>query len=262
VSAPAGIVARDLVFRYRPGPPVLRGVSLAVGGGKVTALFGPNGSGKSTLIRCLNGTLLPESGEVLLCGRPLAGRSPREVARSVAVVAQEMPGGIPFTALETVIMGRFPHGRWPGRCAEEDERRARECLERVGAGGLAGRRVSEMSGGERQRVAIARALAQDAPVFLLDEPSAHLDINHRLHLLRTARALAAEGRAVLMACHDLAFAPLFSDEAILMHRGEAVAAGPPAEVLTAANLAGAFGCAVDFVWRAPGRVEARLPPER
>lgn len=248
----------QLSFRYHAGQSVLREVTLDIQPGRVTGLFGPNGSGKSTLLRCLNGTLRPESGRVLLDGQPVQRLSPREVARQIAVVPQDTPANIPFTALQMVLLGRFAHWDFGQHESPEDIRLARECLERVDAGALAERAFDQLSGGERQRVIIARALAQQAPVLLLDEPAAHLDITHQLELYRLARALAGEGYTVLLVCHDLVIGPLFVDDAVLLKTGSVFARGTVQEVLHSQNLATCFGSSLQIFWPSPATVNVIL----
>ena len=228
-------------FAYVPGRPVLRGVSLEMAAGRVTGLFGPNGSGKSTLLRCLNGSLRPQSGQVWVGEQAVAELGSREAARLMAVVSQDTPRSLPFTALEVVLLGRYPHGEmWRDDSAEEVAF-ARRCLARLDAGELAERRFDELSGGERQRVIVGRALAQDTRVLLWDEPVSHLDVRHQLELYRLARALADEGRTIVMVCHDLFLAPMFVDQVVLLKAGTVVAAGGPAEVLVLGNMEAVFG---------------------
>ncbi|MBN2584489.1 MAG: ABC transporter ATP-binding protein [Planctomycetes bacterium] len=256
--------ADALVFAYRSDRPVLRGVTLDVVPGRVTALFGLNGCGKSTLLRCLNGALRPQAGRVLLDGRPVNSMTPREVACHVAVVPQDTPTDVPFTATEMVMLGRYARsGAW-GEQSVQDHTVVRQCLERVEAADLADRWFSELSGGERQRVIIARALAQQGRILLLDEPASHLDIAHQLELYRQVRRLAGEGQAVLMVCHDLFLAPLYVDTAILMTAGRILAAGTPREVLTPAHLETAFGIRAEAAWKPDGTVQMQLPssPDR
>ncbi len=248
--------AENIVFGYHPAQPVLRGVSLTVAPGTVTGLFGPNGSGKSTLVRCLMGGLRPQSGGVTLDGQPVRELAPRTIARRIAVVAQDAAVAMPLTVGEVVAMGRYPHGDLWGRLTDADREAVRAAMERAGADMLAGRHFDQLSGGERQRVILARALAQDAPVLLWDEPAAHLDIAHQLALFRLARALAREGRAVLMVCHDLLIAPLFVDVAELLCDGKILASGAPSSALSAANLAEAFGVSITIVRQGDSSVSA------
>ena len=248
--------ADQIGFAYRPGCPVLEDVSVEVQAGKVTALFGPNGCGKSTLLRCLNASLRPQKGRVMVDGRDAAGMTPRQLARQMAVVPQDTAIDVPFTASQMVMLGRYAHwGLW-GQESPEDRRIVVESLTRAGVPDLADRPFAELSGGERQRVIIARALAQQGQVLLLDEPTSHLDISHQLDLYRLIRDLAAEGQAVLMVCHDIFLAPMFVNTAILMSGGRIRSGGPVAKVLTRPNLASAYGVETTIVWNGTSSVQA------
>ncbi len=216
------------------GPrPVVRDVTLSVGGGEVVGLVGPNGSGKTTLIRVASRALRPVAGQVAVAGRDPYRLAGREAARLVAVVPQDLLPAFSFTALEMVLMGRAPYlGRWGGG-GPRDWARVREAMAATGVQHLADRPVEELSGGERRRVVLAQALAQDAPVLLLDEPTTHLDIRHVLDLLSIVRGLAErDGKAVLAILHDLNLAAATCDRLVLLHRGEVVAEGRPEKVVT------------------------------
>ncbi len=251
--------AENITFGYDPRDPVLRNVTLEVAPGRVTALFGPNGCGKSTLLRCMNGSLRPQLGRVMLGGSNVGNMTPREVARQVAVVPQDTPLDVPFTAAQMVMLGRY--ARWDawGQESPEDTEIVQSCLRRMNVADFANRPFSNLSGGERQRVVIARALAQEGRVLLLDEPALHLDIAHQLELYRLVRTLAAEGLAVLMVCHDLLVAPLYVDTAVLMAGGRTLAEGSAPSVLTADNIAAAFGSHMHITWTLGAAVQATFP---
>ena len=223
------------------GNPVLRAVSFAARGGEVAGLIGPNGAGKSTLLRTLAGLLRPEAGSVRLADAPLAALNAGQRARRIAFMPQH-DAAHPFTALETVLMGRYAHlGRFEleGR---EDRRIALEAMARTDTAQFQERQLDRLSGGERQRVILARALAQQAGVILLDEPSASLDLRHRLSMMETLRAEAAcRGVAVVIALHDVTLAGRYCDRLALLSGGVLAAEGAPAAVLTPANLRRAFG---------------------
>jgi iron complex transport system ATP-binding protein len=208
------IATQDLSCGYS-GREVLKDVQLTLMPGSITALLGPNGSGKSTLLKTLCGSLPPLSGQVLLNGEEMGRLSYSEIGRRVAFVPQEEHPTFKFLVREIVLMGRMPHsgGFWDSpddKAKAEEAMRAADCLD------LQHRPVTELSGGERQRTLIARALAQEAPALLLDEPTSHLDVGHQLDLARLLKALAAEGRAVLAAVHDLNFASILADRAVLL----------------------------------------------
>jgi iron complex transport system ATP-binding protein len=212
---------------------VLRSVSLNVRSGEVVALIGPNGSGKSTLIRAVSGVLPMDGGDVKVDGKSLAALSTMERARYLAVVPQARNMPPAFSVYESILLGRTPYLGWLGRAGEKDHERVRYALERTQMTPLADRMVGELSGGEQQRVLLARALAQDAPVLLLDEPTTHLDLQHREGLVHLVRELAASRNlAVLMVLHDLNTASLYADRISLLVDGEIRSTGTPAEVLT------------------------------
>jgi iron complex transport system ATP-binding protein len=227
---------------------VLAGVSLAVARGTVTALIGPNGAGKSTLIRAASGVLAPRAGRVLVDGEDVARLAPDRRARKVAVVPQAVHLPEAFTALDTVLLGRTAYLGWLGRETAADQEAARQAMARTSTLELAERRLGELSGGERQLVLIAHALAQAAPVLLLDEPTAHLDLRHQAEVLALVTRLAhADGFAVLMALHDVNHAARHADRVAVLAGGRLAAAGEPAEVLTAPVLSTAYGLPVKVI---------------
>ena len=210
----------------------MRGVSLEIGPGRLVAVVGPNGAGKTTLLRLLSGALVPQAGEVSLDDRPLGELGDRERARAIAVVPQSEASPFPITVREMVGMGRYARlGSWE-RAGGRDRAVVDRVLERCAVAGLAGREIGELSGGEGQRVRIARALAQEAPVLLLDEPTAGLDLRYRMELFHLLRELRADGLSVLVITHDLNLAARFADELLLLQEGVTRARGAPSEVLS------------------------------
>ena len=209
--------------------------------GQCLVLLGPNGAGKTTLLHTLAGLREPTVGSVLLGALPYAGWSPAAAARFRGLLAQQQPDHFSSTVLETVLVGRHPHlGRW-GWEGPEDERIAREALERVGLGAMATRDVLTLSGGERQRVAVAALLAQAPQLLLLDEPTNHLDLHYQIAILDLIRGLAAAGRGVVMVLHDINLAARYADQVILLDGRGGVCAGSREEVLQAGLLGEAFG---------------------
>ncbi len=233
------IDARQLRFRYS-GEPVVREVSLTLRPGELLGVIGPNGSGKSTLLRLLSGVLRPEAGEVRLLGRHLGTYSRSELGRMIAVVPQQTLIEFPFSVMEVVLMGRAPHLGGFAFEGDRDVTIAREAMRRTGVDHLAARRIHELSGGERQRVIMARALAQDAQVLLLDEPAAFLDIRHEVEIYDLLREVAAEGRSIISVLHDLNLAALYCDRVALLQDGRLAHLGPPAEVITYANVTAVY----------------------
>jgi len=223
------------------GTPVLHGVDLDVEAGRFVGLVGPNGAGKTTLLHTVNGLLAPTAGRVTLHGEPVASRSARALARRVATVPQHTTLAFDFTVREIVELGRHAHRpRFGGRDPDPDA--VDRALRRTATDHLADRPITAVSGGERQRVLLARALAQAAPVLLLDEPTASLDVHHQVRTLGLVRDLVeADGRTVLAAIHDLDLAARFCDELVLVTEGRVRTSGPPAAVLTADHLEATFG---------------------
>jgi len=221
---------------------VLRNVTLEVASGEMLGLIGPNGSGKSTLIRGITRLIALHEGQIFLVGREIRQLSRESLARTVAVVPQNASLPELFTALEVVMMGRTPHlGRFRHESAR-DFAIAWQAMEATDTLGLAERRVGELSGGERQRLCIARALAQEPKVLLLDEPTAHLDINHQAETLDLVRALCRNrGLAVLAALHDLNLAAQYCDRLVMIASGGVHSQGRPEEVITAASIREVYG---------------------
>jgi iron complex transport system ATP-binding protein len=219
---------------------LLAGVDLDVHAGEVVALVGPNGAGKSTLLRAATGVRHAD-GAIALLGRDLASYRRGELFRHVAVVQQLPDAPSTMTVGELVLLGRHPHLGLLRRESEHDREVARDAMQRAGCLEFAGRALGTLSGGERRRAFIARALAQEPELLLLDEPTANLDADAQAQILTLLRALAAAGVGILVVLHDLTFAAAYADRMVLLHRGEVVASGTPAEVVTAEHVARVYG---------------------
>ena len=237
IEDPAPILAaRGLLFRH-PGAaaPLFRDLSIAVATGEFAGVIGPNGAGKTTLLMLLSGVASPQAGEVSLGGRPVRSIPPRERARWVAVVFQENRILFDFTVLEIALMGRAPHLRPFGLERPEDFAAARAALRQMDLADHEDATLRELSSGERQRALIARALAQEPRVLLMDEPTAFLDLKHRLQIYEILAGLNRErGLTVVTSSHDLNLAARYGSRLLVLDRGRLVAEGPPAAVLTPA----------------------------
>jgi iron complex transport system ATP-binding protein len=243
--------ARAVSLR-RGGRQVLADIDASVAPGHLTALVGPNGSGKSTLLRVLAGLLKPDAGQVWLDGRLLTTWPRRDIACRLALLPQDTRADFAFQVDELVAMGRHPHrGRFE-RSKAADHAAVSAALARCALGTLRTRALDTLSGGERQRVAIARCLATQAPVLLLDEPTAHLDLEHALGLFALCRSLAEEGRAVALATHDLALALRHATRVLVLSAGRVHAFGPPHEALRPEVCRAVFGVEAGWAHTATG----------
>ena len=231
---------KDVRFAYGDRE-VLRGVSLDLDAGRTVAVVGPNGAGKTTLLRIASGMLAPASGRVLLDGRDLSGIPRRLAARRIAGIAAREDSDFPFTVRETVALGRHPWRSAFAALTPAEDARISRALSDVGLLDLEDRVLPGLSTGERQRAAVARCLVQDAAVLLLDEPTAHLDLGHRLRMIRLVKE---GGRAVLAVLHDLNLASMAAGHIVLLVEGRILAEGTPAEVLTPDLVREAFGARV------------------
>ncbi|MDX2066745.1 MAG: ABC transporter ATP-binding protein [Fimbriimonadaceae bacterium] len=198
--------------------PVLREVNLAVSPGECVALLGPNGAGKSTLLLSVLGAIPAVSGSVTMGGVPLSDRSAKARARAFAYVPQDSAIPFDYRVRDFVAMGRFPHAAGLFE-THEDWRAIADAMAQAECAAFADRRLSELSGGERQRVALARAIAQAAPIWLLDEPTSHLDIAHQRQLVGLARQHVGRGGSVIAVVHDINLATDLADRIVLLQRG-------------------------------------------
>jgi len=237
------ISARNVGVRI-DSRPILDDVSLDVQPGEVLGLVGPNGAGKSTLLSVLSGDRAPDDGTVTIDGRDIGGIRHSELARLRAVLTQENNVSFPFRVSEVVAMGRSPWAR--SLESRDDVAVVNSALDAADVAHLGERRYTTLSGGEKARVSLARVLAQHTPVVFLDEPTAALDLRHQEDVMRVARTMAADGRAVVVVLHDLSLAGAYSDRLALIAHGRLDAIGTPSEVLTAERVERIYGLAVDL----------------
>jgi iron complex transport system ATP-binding protein len=249
--------ADDASFAYRTrgeggggrgvGVFVLDHVSIAVERGRIVGLLGPNGSGKTTLLRVLGGILQPLAGRVTLDGIEVRRMSRRELARRIGVVPQETQSTFDFTALDIVLMGRYPHLGVFELEGSADLAIARDALAATGTAHLESRAFATLSGGEKQRVAIASALAQASDVLLLDEPTASLDLGYQIEIGGLLRHLNRDrGTTMVVSTHDLNLAAGLCHELVLLVRGRVLACGATEAVLTAPNVRALYGVEADI----------------
>jgi iron complex transport system ATP-binding protein len=236
------------------GAPALRGLTVRVPAGGWLGLIGPNGAGKTTFLRAAAG-LVGFAGRIRVAGVPVVPSDRRRLARLVALVPQRPSLPASMTVTDYVLLGRTPYIPYLGTEGRRDLEVTAEALERLELTALADRPLGSLSGGEGQRVVLARALAQQAPVLLLDEPTAALDVGHQQQVLELVDGLRAErGLTVVSAMHDLTLAGQFADRLVLLSRGRAVADGPPETVLTEDLIGEHYGAKVRVLDEGGGRV--------
>lgn len=243
MNAPsAAILQAQALHATYGGADVLRHLDLSLQAGEMVGLLGPNGSGKSTLLRVLSGLLPATSGTVRLSERDLHDYNARQRARLIALVPQYATIPFAFSVADVVAMGRNPYLGLLESPGPKDFAAIQTALERTDCLHLRERLVTELSGGELQRVIIARALAQEPRIMLLDEPTAHLDLNHQLDIASMLRQLNREqGLTVLWVSHDLNLAAEFCERLVMLQAGQVVVEGRPDEVITPQWLAQVYG---------------------
>ena len=238
------LVIKDVSFSYLNGFS-LQHIDMTVEKGEMVALIGTNGSGKTTLLKLAAGVLTPGYGEVLLDGASLKSLSRKGIAQRVAVVPQYFHMPFAFTVGEVVMLGRTPFIRALSGETERDHTRTRYTMELVGIEQFSSHAFNELSGGERQKSILAMALAQEPKLLLLDEPTAHLDINHQVAILELVKGFnRKQGVTVVGAIHDLNLAALYFDRLVLLKEGTIVAEGSPSAVLTERTIHDVFGASV------------------
>jgi iron complex transport system ATP-binding protein len=225
-------------------------MELTVRQGEILGVIGPNGSGKSSLLKLLTKLVRPQEGTIRLFGSELGTLSRESISRQVAYMPQDLSYDFPFSVLDMVLMGRFPYRRgglwnlvgWEG---QEDLAAAEEAMVQTDVTHLANRMIATLSAGERQRVLLARALSQVPRVLMLDEPTAHLDLNHQLDVCRILQRVHEQLQmTVLLVSHDINLASQYCDRILVMKQGAVVCIGPPQDVIHPRVLTEVYGCQV------------------
>lgn len=240
------IEVKNLSFSYADHA-VLHDISFSVEKGEFLSILGPNGVGKSTLFRCVLGLLSGYTGQVLVDGIDSRSFSVREAARHIAYIPQSSHPVFNYSVFDIVLMGRTSGLSTFRSPSKADSERCCWALEKVGISHLADRCFHRLSGGEQQLVLIARALVQNAPILMLDEPTANLDFGNQLLVLEQARNLAREGYTVIQTTHHPEQSYQFSDRILAIQKGRIFAEGKPADVLTAETMKALYGVDVDVL---------------
>jgi iron complex transport system ATP-binding protein len=234
---------RDLAFGFGTRR-VGADVSFRLASGETLAVLGGNGAGKTTLFRTLLGLLPAQAGSVLVDGAPLSSLSTVERARRLAYVPQQHVPAFGFSVEEAVLMGRASRLPTFARPGPTDRRIAHDALARLGVEALALRLITELSGGERQLVLVARALAQEAPILILDEPTASLDFGNRARVLAEIDRLRGTGLTIVFSTHEPDHALAHADRALLLAGGKPLALDATERALTEGNVARLYGVVV------------------
>ena len=251
------LTVESLAFGF-PGRSVGRDVSFALDAGEVMCVLGPNGGGKTTLFRTVLGLLEKHSGAIRLQGREIESLSRAEIARRVGYVPQGHAGYFAYTVSEFVLMGRTAHLGIFASPGKKDSMVANRALESLGIAHLAGKPVTEISGGERQLALVARALAQEPRLLVLDEPTAGLDFGNQVRVLQRISALAGSGISILFSSHDPDHAFLCARRALLLAEGRVLEIGAPRDVIRADTLERMYRVSVQ-VMPLPGGAHTCLP---
>ncbi len=232
----------DITVGYRTTK-VLKSLSLKIGRNEFLGIIGPNGSGKSTLLKTLCCILSPWEGRILLNGKDLTKMARREIARLIGYVPQSTSFAFPFTCEEVVLMGRYSHNE----TREKDYSVVKHAMELTDTLTLKSRKINEISGGELRRVIIARALAQEPQVLLLDEPTVHLDINHRMGIFKLLLELKSKGITIISVLHDLNLASEYAERVVCINKGRVVRDGLPKEIINSSTIKEIYGTEANVI---------------
>lgn len=231
----------DALRVERGGRRIIDDFAWQVEAGSIGVCIGPNGAGKTTLLKAVVGIVPARQGAVTLDGVAIASLSGAARARRIAWVPQSSQLRAPLPVETVVAQGRFAHG-----ASSRDAAAITQALSDCDCDALVGRAYTELSGGEQQRVLLARALASEAPLIVLDEPCAHLDIAHALHFLSVLRRLAASGRCLVVAMHDILLARELANTVAILEGEGRYRCGSAEELFTPTSIAAAFDVRVDI----------------
>ncbi|MBN1230572.1 MAG: ABC transporter ATP-binding protein [Anaerolineales bacterium] len=235
-------------FRYLQGQDeVLRSFDLDIQVGSATAILGPNGVGKTTLLHIALGFLKPQSGKILIKGRPLNSYSRQEMGRLIGLVPQFEQSRFDYSLLEYVALGRAPYLKPLEMPGKEDIRISYEALEKVGLSPFASRSVALLSGGEKQLVLVARALAQQPGILLLDEATSHLDLRNKLRLIEVLKDLLIQGITIVFTTHEPEVVSVLATDLVLMRSGQVLENGSFENVFTSQNLTATYEVPVSVI---------------
>lgn len=235
---------KDLYIGYREKTEIVilfEGLNLDIKPGELVCFMGPNGIGKSTLIRSVAGLQPIIKGEVFLKGQLLNNATPDLIAANISIVLTEKVNTLNVKVEEMVGFGRYPYLDWRLNFSKDDYALIDQAVEQTHIGHLRGKKMYELSDGQAQMVMIARALVQDGDLILLDEPTAHLDLNNRVEIMNLLRKLAREtGKAILVATHELDLALQTADTIWLAGLNKAIRTGVPEDLVLDGSIDAVF----------------------
>lgn len=250
---------QNLSFGYNQKN-ILDKLDIEIKEGELTSITGPNGVGKSTLIKCMSNIHKLKSGVIYLGSDILDKKDSKELAKILGYVPQKEESNFSITVYEMILLGRRPYINW--KVKDNDKKVVDQLIKRMKIEDLAERDINTLSGGERQKVAIARALAQEPEILLLDEPTASLDLNHQIEVMKTLQELAhREDRSVVVVLHDLNLASRFSDKVFLMSKNGLYKIGTPKEVFTVKNIKEIYNIKVEILESSQGNYIVPLDSE-
>lgn len=239
------IQAINLRFGYTLNRFLLTDLNLNVQQGDFLGLIGPNGSGKTTILKLLSGFLRPASGKVLLKGQEIMSLKSRDRARILAVVPQLVITPMPYTVRQIIEMGRTARLPFFAPLCHADHELVERSLNDMDLQSLQNHHFNELSGGERQRTIIAAALAQEPELLLLDEPTASLDLGHKIKLMRILKKLQKRGIAIMVISHDIELMARYCDRLTLLCNGKVLISGTASEVIQPHLIKQAYDCDVE-----------------
>lgn len=215
---------------------VIDSVDFIVKENELISILGKNGAGKSTLLKCLNKILRPSRGKILIQGEDITELDILTTSKKMSYVPQSITSNFSMDVFDVILLGRRPYINWS--VGENDRNLVSKTIDKMGLSDFAFRRFDRLSGGEKQRVIIAKAVAQDPDLFLFDEPTSDLDLKNQIEVMKELRKIVSEenGKAAVIAIHDINIASRFSDRIMLLHEGEIISNGKPSDVLTPENI--------------------------
>lgn len=234
-------------FSYNGNGNIFEDINFSIKKGEIFCILGANGTGKTTLIRCLNGLMKLNSGEVLLNGKNIYSLNHAEIARNIGYIPQMHNSTFPFTVLDVVLMGRAPHLDLFSSPAEKDIKIAENSLKTLNIFHMRDKPYTEISGGEQQLVFIARVLTQEPGILILDEPTSHLDFGNQIRTLDIIEKLSNNGLSIVMSSHFPDHAFLSADKVAIMKGKNFIDIGRPEDVITEENMEKTYGINVKIM---------------